>query len=174
MENQLVAHDDQLPMTSRECMYSVLMVVSLLIAAFDLKVLFQFNDVRGIVGIIALFPLCVLAKISLQNSLIANEARTKRGRIDALKDQIFLMNNHPVKTKPERHPEWEQLLFLIGSYNQLVGDKAKINGILVVFAKHAEKPKGYHCSLIEHDPHCAQIISKVKENGDWDCYTYLT
>lgn len=174
MENQLVAHDDQLPMTSQEKKYLVLLFGSLLIIGIDIKVTFQHDDIRCIVGIILLLPLCILIKYSLQNSLMANEARTKRAKIYILRQRIFFEGNRHIKTRPEMHPEWELLLYLIGSYNQLVQEKEKINGILVSFVKNAQVPTNFFCSIIEHDPGCSKAIASTLTNGDWDCYTYLT
>jgi hypothetical protein len=174
MENQLVAPDDQLPMTVKEKNYFIVLILSLLIGAIDLKVLSYLDAVRSIVGIILLLPLCVLIKYSLQNSLMANEARTKRAKIDILLQRIFFEGDRPIKTRPEMHPEWEQLLYLIGSYNQLVQEKEKINGILVAFVKNVQVPTNFFCSIIEHDPGCSKAIATTLSDGDRDCYTYLT
>ncbi len=174
MENQLVAHDDQLPMTVKEKNYFIVLILSLLIGAIDLKVLSYLDAVRSIVGIILLLPLCILIKYSLQNSLMANEARTKRAKIDILRQRIFFENNCPRKTKPETHAEWGKLVFLISCYNQIVKEKEKINGILVAYVKDAQGQTNFFCSIIEHDPGCSKAIASTLTNGDWNCYTYLT
>lgn len=174
MEKQLATFDQQLPMVAKEKNYLVIFFLSLFIVGIDIRFLLQYDDIRIVIGVIVLLPLFVLIHTSLKNSLVANEARTKRTKIDILRQRIFFKGDRHVETRPEMHPEWEKLLYLIGSYNQLVQEKEKINGILIEYVKNAQVPTNFYCSIIEHDPGCSKAIAITLSTGDWDYHVYLT